>query len=78
MSPRFIDVRRTLLGACALLLCGQDARGVIFYETGDVTHNREVAPGGAWAGSGWEFQGDYRRWLGTMISPQRGTKEHKK
>lgn len=52
------------------MLCGQDARGVIFYETGDVTHNREVAPGGAWAGSGWEFQGDYRSWLGTMISPR--------
>lgn len=70
MLPRFFDAQKVFLGACALLLCGQCARGVIFYETGDVTHNREVAPGGAWAGSGWEFQGDYRSWMGTMISPR--------
>ncbi len=31
--------------------------------------NREVAPGGALSGSGWQFQGEFGSFLGTMISP---------
>ena len=46
------------------------AQAVIFYATGDASHNREVAPGGALAGSGWQYQGEFGNFLGTMISPQ--------
>ena len=53
-----------------MLCCGSSAWGIIFYDTADVTHNREVAPGGAWAGSGWQWQGTFGNYLGTMISPR--------
>ncbi len=49
----------------AVLPCG----AVVFYDTGDITHNREVAPGGSLADSGWQYQGEFGVYLGTMISP---------
>jgi len=45
------------------------ALGVIFFDTGDVAHNREVAPTAAYADSGWQFQGGFGSKLATMISP---------
>lgn len=42
---------------------------VVFYDTSDPLHNSETAPGGALAGSGWQFQGEFGDFLGTMISP---------
>lgn len=60
-------MRCFLVVLCAVVL---PARGVIFYETGDASHNREVAPGGVLAGSGWQYQGLFGNFLGTMISPQ--------
>ncbi|MCU0794328.1 MAG: PEP-CTERM sorting domain-containing protein [Akkermansiaceae bacterium] len=45
-------------------------QAVIFYSTGDPAHNRETAPGGALAGSGWQYQGSFGNFLGTMISPK--------
>lgn len=54
-----------------LVLCffaGQ-AQAVLFYDTGSATHNT-TAPGGAYTGSGWQFQGYYGSYLGTMIAPQ--------
>lgn len=45
------------------------AEAVVFYTTADPAHNREVAPSGALAGSGWQFQGEFGNFLGTMISP---------
>lgn len=54
-----------------MLLLGAPALpGLIFFDTGDPAHNREVAPDGALAGSGWQFQGEYGSFLGTMISPR--------
>jgi len=47
-----------------------EAPGLIFFDTADPVHNREVAPGGTWAGSGWQFQGHFKSFLGTMISPR--------
>ncbi len=46
------------------------ARGLIFFDTADPAHNREIAPGGVWVGSGWDFQGYFKNVLGTMISPR--------
>jgi len=46
------------------------AQAVIFFSTGDAAHNREVAPGGSLAGSGWQFQGEFGNFTGTMIAPQ--------
>lgn len=43
--------------------------GVIFYDTGDPMHNKEVAPTGAYADSGWQYQGHFGTKLATMISP---------
>ena len=54
----------------ALLLGCQGAPGLIFFDTADPAHNREVAPGSSWAGSGWRFQGEFKNFLGTMISPR--------
>ena len=62
----------TPVALAAFVFCwaSPQARGMIFFDTGDVTHNRETAPGGAWADSGWQYQGDYKNFLGTMISPR--------
>ena len=60
---------RMLIGSI-LLLSAPPLPALIFFDTGDPAHNREVAPGGAWAGSGWHYQGDYKNFLGTMISPR--------
>lgn len=56
--------------ASVFLLASPLCSGLIFFDTGDPTHNREVAPGGAWGNSGWQFQGEYKDFLGTMISPR--------
>lgn len=54
----------------ALLLAGVLPGGaVMFYDTGDPAHNRETAPGGLLTGSGWQYQGEFGDFLGTMISP---------
>ncbi|MEO1835360.1 MAG: hypothetical protein ABGZ49_07675, partial [Akkermansiaceae bacterium] len=60
---------RMLIGSI-LLLSAPPLPALIFFDTGDPAHNREIAPGGVWAGSGWQYQGDYKNFLGTMISPR--------
>jgi len=62
--------RPALLAGVLFLGAACQAPGIIFYETGDVTHNRETAPSGAWTGAGWQYQGYYKAFLGTMISPR--------
>ncbi|MFC7337315.1 trypsin-like serine protease [Haloferula chungangensis] len=52
-----------------LLLGAISAEGVILYGSGDPVINREVAPGGALSGSGWQYQGEFGNFMGTMISP---------
>ena len=58
-----------LLGAM-LFLTTSDLYGIVFFETGDPAHNREIAPGGQLSGSGWQHQGEYKDFLGTVISPR--------
>ena len=54
----------------ALMLAVAPVEAVLFHATDDITHNREVAPGGSLAGSGWQFQGEFGNFTGTMIAPQ--------
>ncbi len=54
----------TLLWACATP-CG----AVLFYSTGDADHNT-TAPTGTFENSGWQYQGTYGSFLGTIIAPQ--------
>ncbi len=58
-----------LLTALVLTLLGADsARAVLFYDTDDPDHNRS-APGGDYVNSGWQYEGYFGNFLGTMISP---------
>jgi hypothetical protein len=46
-----------------------ESRAIVFYSTGDANHNT-AAPTGIYADSGWQYQGYFGSFLGTMISPQ--------
>ena len=45
------------------------AKAVLFYDTGDSTHNT-TAPSGAYTGAGWQYEGVFGSFLGTAIAPQ--------
>lgn len=45
------------------------AEAILFYDTADPTHNTTV-PTGIYADSGWQYEGVYGGFLGTMIAPQ--------
>lgn len=62
-SARLVRGALTLLG----LLAALDGRAIVFLATDDPAHNTS-APTGAWAGSGWEFQGYWQAMLGTVIA----------
>lgn len=57
------------LTLAAVLCASVTSRAVVFYETGDSSHNTS-APTGAYSGSGWQYEGLFGGFLGTMISPQ--------
>ena len=63
-------MRISLLSIAFLSLAVLPARAVLFFTTGDPAHNRETAPGGGLAGSGWQYQGYFGSFLGTAISPK--------
>ncbi|MDB6138706.1 MAG: hypothetical protein JWO94_1778, partial [Verrucomicrobiaceae bacterium] len=56
-----------LLGASLLII--DQAQAVLFYNTADTTHNT-TAPTGAYADSGWQYEGLFGTFLGTAIAPQ--------
>jgi len=58
--------RAAFLAWCAAAV---NASAVLFYGTDSATHNT-TAPGGLYSGSGWQYQGHYGSYLGTMIAPQ--------
>ena len=67
---RLHSIPASVIAGTLLVLGMGPARGLIFFDTADPAHNREVAPGGAWAGAGWQYQGEFKIFLGTMISPR--------
>ena len=52
----------------SMLVVGR-ANAILFYDTSDPTHNT-TAPTGTYADSGWQFEGTFGNFLGTMIAPQ--------
>jgi len=61
---------RVLLAAAGLWVAGGErAVGIVLYDTDNALTNT-TAPTGSLAGSGWDFQGEYGSYLGTMIGPQ--------
>lgn len=64
-------VRRGFLpvSAALWLLCVTNCGAVLFHGTDDPSHNTS-APGGIFADSGWQHQGMYGAFLGTIIAPQ--------
>jgi hypothetical protein len=57
--------------ATFVLLCliVTPCRAIVFEATADPTHNT-TAPTGTFANSGWQYEGTYGAYLGTMIAPQ--------
>lgn len=53
----------------SLILLSSFAEGLIFFDDTDTTA-QTVAPAGAYLDSGWQFQGRYGSFHGTMISPK--------
>lgn len=62
------DLRRALLALGMLMGIG-DASAVLFYDSGDSAYNT-TAPTGIYEDAGWQYQGQYGSYLGTMIAPQ--------
>lgn len=52
-----------------LLMLAPKAQAIVFHDTADPAHNT-TAPTGQYSSSGWQYQGMFGGFLGTMISPQ--------
>lgn len=61
--------RFTRAAFACLCLSVAPCHAIVFEATGDSTHNT-TAPTGAYASSGWQYEGTYGSYLGTMIAPQ--------
>jgi hypothetical protein len=53
----------------AMFAVGPACRAVMFKSTGDPTYNT-TAPGGSLSNSGWQWEGNWDRFLGTPIAPR--------
>jgi hypothetical protein len=62
--PRF-----ALLVMALFCLHAAESQAVLFYDTGDYSHNT-TAPTGIFTDSGWQYEGLYGSYLGTAIAPQ--------
>ena len=54
--------------ALALIFSAREAKAIVFYDTSDPTHNT-TAPTGVYDNAGWQYEGYFGSYLGTMISP---------
>ncbi len=54
--------------AATLIVGATDAKALVFYDTSDPTHNT-TAPTGTYDSAGWQYEGYFGSYLGTMISP---------
>ena len=66
--PDTCRLTRCIALLCAVMLVSH-AHAILFYDTGDPTHNNS-APAGSLANSGWQYEGYFGSYLGTMIAPQ--------
>ncbi len=68
-ASAFLDTHFKCAAFALLCLSSTPCQAVLFYATGDADHNT-TAPTGAFADSGWQYEGTYGSYLGTMIAPQ--------
>ena len=69
VSQHFRDSRlRCFAIALFFAIVAGHAQAVIFYDTSDPSYNTG-APGGTLSGSGWQYEGYFGSYLGTMIGP---------
>ena len=68
--PPTRELSIALLAGLALFCATCRLPGIVFFETGDLSYNRERAPAGLYEGAGWRYQGEYKEFLGTAISPR--------
>ena len=54
----------------AILIIPFSGFGMIFVDVADPAANKQTAPTGQYANSGWKYQVRYKEYLGTMISPK--------
>ena len=59
-------VRRLVPFWVLFLFCAAPVRAVILFATGDPSANTS-APTGAYANSGWQYEGQFGSFLGTVI-----------
>lgn len=57
-----------LFALSLMMAFAPSAHGILFYDTGDASHNI-AAPTGGFINSGWQYEGYFGSYLGTMISP---------
>jgi hypothetical protein len=68
-EPAFFTTRFAAAAMLAVAaMCPPNARAVLFDSTNDPSFNT-TAPGGALAGSGWQYQGSFGGFLATPIAP---------
>jgi hypothetical protein len=73
VSPQVSSLQappRRLAAALMLWCLGVlPGKAIVFYDTGDSGHNT-TAPTGIYEDSGWQYEGRYGSFLGTIIAPQ--------
>lgn len=69
IHPARRSIKTAMIAAAMALLAVPSAKAVLFYDTADSGHNI-AAPTGAYQDSGWQYEGYYGAYLGTMIAPQ--------
>lgn len=69
IHPARRSIKTAMIAAAMALLVIPSAKAVLFYDTADSGHNI-AAPTGAYQDSGWQYEGYYGAYLGTMIAPQ--------
>jgi hypothetical protein len=68
LNPQIKRCRLIALVLSAGLVVAAPSKAVIFYGTDDPSVNT-TAPTGALAGSGWQYEGKFNGFLGTVIAP---------
>ena len=68
-SSASLSVTLTCAAFASLCLSIRPCHAIVFEATGDPTHNT-TAPTGTFTNSGWQYEGTYGSYLGTMIAPQ--------
>ncbi len=63
-----LSVTCQILTLSLVMVVAPSARAILFYDTSDASHNI-VAPTAAFANSGWQYEGFFGSYLGTMVSP---------